>query len=281
MKQTRRFKIFIFLSAVFHFSLLAFVFVLPKIQPSITPVEVVLVSPEEIIKDSRPEETATRIVETDEKNANETLNAKAKYLSAKNNSVSKETQAKLGEKFKNAQAIAAQPAKAAKATKKSQQSSLFGEKFNAYDALEKAGMTGNHQAFTQESTATDKLDNVEPSLKTQLNTKEYKYYGYYQRIKNQLNQFWQPQVKKKVSRLMTKGRTIATDSNNKITKLIIVLNDAGTLVKVQVIGESGVRDLDEAAIEAFRQAAPFPNPPKGMLETDGTIKIRWDFVVES
>ena len=138
---------------------------------------------------------------------------------------------------------------------------------------------GNQRGI--EATSTDKLEHVEQSLKTQLNTKEYKYYGYYQRIKTQLNQFWQPEVKQKVSRLMTQGRTIASDSNNKVTKLIIVLNDAGTLVKVQVIGESGVRDLDEAAVEAFRQAAPFPNPPKGMVENDGTIKIRWDFVVES
>jgi protein TonB len=40
-------------------------------------------------------------------------------------------------------------------------------------------------------------------------------------------------------------------------------------------------DLDSAAVEAFRQAAPFPNPPKGMVEADGTIKIRWDFVLEA
>ena len=42
-----------------------------------------------------------------------------------------------------------------------------------------------------------------------------------------------------------------------------------------------MRELDDAAVEAFRQAAPFPNPPKGLIETDGTIKIRWNFVVES
>lgn len=283
MKRTNRFKLFVVLSAVFHIGLMAIVFVLPKIQQELTPVEVVLVTPEEINKPEF-EDKAKRIVETDEKNANEMLTEKAKYLSAKNNTVEKETQAKLGDTFKNAQAVAqktvaAQKTKKASKANKESQSSLFGEKFNAYDAMEKSAQNGLNRGI--ESIATDKLENVEQSLKTQLNTKEYKYYGYYQRIKNQLNQFWQPEVKQKVSRLMTKGRTIASDSNNKVTKLIIVLNDAGTLVKVQVIGESGVRDLDDAAVEAFRQAAPFPNPPKGMVEHDGTIKIRWDFVVES
>lgn len=294
MKRTSRLKIFIIVSIAIHMGLAAVVFVLPKVQQHFTPVEITLVESQEEIQDiAKDDKDPTRIVETDEKSANEQVNENAKYLSAKNNSVEKETIAKLGETFKNAQAVAK---KSVKAVKKSSPT-LFGEKFNAYDAMAKkaangkSDVNGKQQDQSQnaqngnergvEATATDQLAQVEQTLKTQLNTREYKYYGYYQRIKNQLNQFWQPEVKQKVSRLMTQGRTIASDSNNKVTKLIIVLNDAGTLVKVQVIGESGVRDLDEAAVDAFRQAAPFPNPPKGMVENDGTIKIRWDFVVES
>ncbi len=294
MKRTSRLNIFMTLSVAVHMGLAAVVFVLPKIQHHFAPIEVVLVEPEEPVQEeSLADDTKnpTRIVETEASDEQQPENKNAKYLSAKNNTVEKETIAQLGEQFKNTQTIAK---KAVKASKKSQPS-LFGEKFNAYDVMAKkagngksevngqqqdqAGQQGNDRGIA--ATSTDQLAEVEQSLKTQLNTREYKYYGYYQRIKNQLNQFWQPEVKQKVSRLMTQGRTIASDSNNKVTKLIIVLNDAGTLVKVQVIGESGVRDLDEAAIEAFRQAAPFPNPPKGMVETDGTIKIRWDFVVES
>jgi len=48
-----------------------------------------------------------------------------------------------------------------------------------------------------------------------------------------------------------------------------------------VIGDSGIQDLDDAAIEAFKAAAPFPNPPKGVVENDGTVQIRWDFVLET
>ncbi len=70
-------------------------------------------------------------------------------------------------------------------------------------------------------------------------------------------------------------------SQDRITRVVIVLNEQGTLVGVQVIGASGVQDLDEAAIEAFRAAAPFPNPPKGIVDQDGKIKIRWDFILEA
>ena len=73
--------------------------------------------------------------------------------------------------------------------------------------------------------------------------------------------------------------TLAVEKRDKTTKTIIVLDSEGTLVRVQVIGASGLEDLDESAIEAFRAAAPFPNPPKGIIDPDGKIRIRWDFVI--
>ena len=80
--------------------------------------------------------------------------------------------------------------------------------------------------------------------------------------------------------MFKQGRTIASDQD-KITRLLIILSTRGTLVKVQVVSDSGVRDLDEAAVEAYRSAAPFPNPPQGIIDPDGTVKIRWDFILES
>jgi protein TonB len=80
--------------------------------------------------------------------------------------------------------------------------------------------------------------------------------------------------------MFRQGRSIASDQD-RITKLLIVLNPSGILMKVQVVSDSGVRDLDDAAIEAFKSAAPFPNPPQGIVDPDGTVKIRWDFILES
>jgi protein TonB len=95
-----------------------------------------------------------------------------------------------------------------------------------------------------------------------------------------LNQHWGPKVREKVNQLYKQGRSIAS-SEDKVTKLLITLNKGGVLIKVQVIGDSGIRDLDEAAVEAFRAAAPFPNPPPGIVDPDGMIKIRWDFILEA
>jgi TonB family protein len=130
------------------------------------------------------------------------------------------------------------------------------------------------------SMSDDHLKDVAKGMQTLLSTREFVYYSYYNRIKDKLRQYWEPKIKEKVTHLLRTGRTIAS-STERITRVVIVLDNNGTLMKVQIIGPSGVTDLDDAAAEAFRAAAPFPHPPKGIVEEDGTIKIRWDFILEA
>lgn len=250
-------------------------------------IEVTITSLAEILVDEKKEMLAKQIVETDSQHANNQVDEKAKYQSEKSNTIDKETRAKVGETFKNTMKQGAKTKQAEKGQKKTA-AQMLAQNFDPYAALVKKteaqenkdfakGQTGANAGET--STTNDSLDATE-DLITKLNTREYKYYGYYHRIKVQLNQWWGPKVREKVTKMVSQGRKVAT-AENKVTRLIIILNDVGTLVKVQVLAESGVRDLDDAAIEAFRSAAPFPNPPKGIIESDGTVHIRWDFVVES
>ncbi len=126
----------------------------------------------------------------------------------------------------------------------------------------------------------DHLKDIAVGMETVLSTREYLYYTYFNRIKDKLRQRWGPKVKEKVTKMAKRGRQIAS-TQTRVTKVIIVLSSSGQLVTVQVVGESGVIDLDEAAVEAFRSAAPFPNPPRGMIGKDGRVKITWDFILEA
>lgn len=130
------------------------------------------------------------------------------------------------------------------------------------------------------SQSLDYIKGIDPGLETLLSTKEFVYYTYFNRIRNQLNQYWSAKVRLKLSEMYKKGRMIAS-SDDKITKCLVTLDQSGRLIRVQIIGDSGVRELDEAAVESFNSAAPFPNPPSGMVDSDGTIKIRWDFILEA
>lgn len=125
----------------------------------------------------------------------------------------------------------------------------------------------------------DFIEDVELGDITRLNTVEYKYFGFYERIRTKLEQYWGNSLREKARAYMQSGRRLPANENL-ITALTIFLNSQGEITKVLLKGSSGLNILDDAAIESFNKAGPFPNPPKGMLK-DGHAKIQWSFVVKS
>lgn len=114
---------------------------------------------------------------------------------------------------------------------------------------------------------------------THLNTVEFKFYGFYHRIRQKLEQFWGKSIQEKSHALFRSGRRMPA-SQDYITSLQVTLNQKGEIVKVKILGASGVKELDDAAIESFNEAGPFPNPPKDLL-VNGYATIEWGFVVKS
>lgn len=114
---------------------------------------------------------------------------------------------------------------------------------------------------------------------THLNTVEYKHYGFFHRIRQKLEQFWGKSLHEKANNIFRSGRRLPA-SDSLITSLQVTLNTKGEIVGVKILGTSGVRELDDAAIESFNEAGPFPNPPKDLL-VNGTATIEWGFVVKS
>ncbi len=313
--KNQKFKISLIISLALHLVLCLLTWFSPQLFP---------VSQREIIEVSfetpRPHEPALRppvkpvqpevlrqVVEQDEKALNDEKSPDAKFLSAHNQVVKKQTVAqKLGE-FKNRQNKDQSPGEAgspkmdlnnlkpqldfAKIVEKKREEERQLEKTLDQDAIlyaqnkkqpapkqspsRKVGTGGSDS-----SQSSDYLKDVDKGMETLLSTREFVYYSFYARIRRQLNQHWGGKVREKISKILKEGRSIAS-ADDKVTKLLITLDKKGQLVKVQLLGDSGVRDLDDAAIEAFQEAAPFPNPPSGIVESDGTIKIRWDFILEA
>lgn len=306
--EKRSLKWTLIISLLIHGGLVIFAFFAPKlITPPKKIIEVAYLNDEELKKAMAQfeDKQQRQIVEQSEKSVNNEVPENAKFLSQNNQTVKKQTQAAQKGEFKNTAAKTPgfgtggkpkldlnnlKPTFDAQKTfeRKMTQEKMIEEtldkeafkvaKEKAQAPPKPAETTGNNGA--QASQTQDYLKDVETNMETMLSTKEFVYYSFYARIRKQLNQHWSGKVRDKLTKLFREGRTIASEQD-KITKLLITLNQAGQLVKVQVLSNSGIRDLDEAAIEAFRAAAPFPNPPKGILETDGTIKIRWDFILEA
>ncbi len=129
------------------------------------------------------------------------------------------------------------------------------------------------------SQSNDFVEDIPLGDMTNLNTTEFKYYGFYHRIRQQLEQHWGSTIKDKAKNLYRSGRRMPA-SDNLITSVKVTLDPQGQIVDMQIEGTSGVRELDQAAIESFNKAGPFPNPPKGLL-VGGRATIQWGFVVKS
>lgn len=114
-------------------------------------------------------------------------------------------------------------------------------------------------------------------VQTLLNSREFVYFSYFKRIRERLEMFWGPKIREKVERISATGKHLS--GTDKITGVTVALNSQGRIVKVDLIERSGVREIDDAAVEAFNKAGPFPNPPQGLMEADGLIRVRWDFVL--
>ena len=137
----------------------------------------------------------------------------------------------------------------------------------------------NGDANSQGLSATnDYVDEVALGDFTHLNTVEYKFYGFFHRIRQKLEQFWGKSIQEKAANIFKSGRRIPA-SENLITSLQVTLNEKGEIVGVKILGASGIKELDDAALESFNQAGPFPNPPKDLL-VNGKAVIEWGFVVK-
>jgi TonB family protein len=132
----------------------------------------------------------------------------------------------------------------------------------------------------QGSAPQDFVKGVKESDRTALNTKEFIFYGYYQRIRERLDRAWVPILREKLVKYYYSGRHLAAEMDH-TTKVVVLLNPRGEITGVKVVSESGTRDLDDAAISAFNQAGPFPNPPSGIIGSSGIIEIPWEFILRT
>jgi TonB family protein len=143
----------------------------------------------------------------------------------------------------------------------------------------KSGANRPRDNLNAVSSTNDFIEDVPLGDLTYLNTVEYKYYGFYYRIRQKLEQFWGRSIQEKAESLAKEGRRIASN-DNLITSLQITLDENGRIVSISIKGSSGIQELDTAAIESFNAAGPFPNPPKGLIE-NGRVNIEWGFVVKT
>lgn len=273
----RRPTSFLILSILLHLGLwLSFYIESRNTPPPAEKVEIVYddVAPQKPVKATKTKrDTSKQVVEQD-KQFNEETPDKDFYLSKFDQKVVKQMRAKDSGAFRNKQ----EQQQAPKPKKNITMADLvpgYGPK-----AVKQEDAQVENTKVTEGSQTDDYLKEMPTGLQTLISTREFVFYAYYARIKEKIRQQWEPQVREKVKIVYRQGRSIAS-ATDRITRVIVTLNSKGELLNVEVVTQSGVQHLDDAATGAFKSAAPFPNPPQGMIEQDGLIRIRWDFILEA
>jgi len=131
---------------------------------------------------------------------------------------------------------------------------------------------GNDTALT--SPSNDYLKDLPEEDETAMNARRFLYADYYNRIKKAVSYYWEPA---KVLMVHDPSGHIFGLAD-RYTKIEAVIDARGTIVSVIVTKPSGVDFLDREAIDAFKMAAPFPNPPAPLL-TDGRFTLPFGFYV--
>ena len=122
----------------------------------------------------------------------------------------------------------------------------------------------------------DYLKDVDDGDATALNSKKWKHAPFFNRVKRQVADEWHPELV--YVRHDPNGNVYGV--KDRVTVLRIHLQPDGKLAAWTVLQSSGVDFLDDEAIDAFKKAAPFPNPPKDLVEGDGQIHFNFAFVFE-
>ncbi|MFO0633449.1 MAG: TonB family protein, partial [Nannocystaceae bacterium] len=143
-----------------------------------------------------------------------------------------------------------------------------------------AGSPGERRALTRSPGSAGSFDDIEgadPDDETSVDSKRWKYASFFNRVRSAIAQHWHPEVVHAAND--PDGHRYGTKTRR--TRLIIALNPDGSLHRIRMDQSCDVDYLDEEAIRAVRAAAPFTNPPPGLVDpSSGFIEFGFGFIFE-
>lgn len=122
----------------------------------------------------------------------------------------------------------------------------------------------------------DHLADTDEGEGTFLNTKEWKYASFFNRVKQSVGEHWDPGTplrERDPSGKIYSGR-------DRYTVVNVTLTDHGVIKEIYVEKSCGIDFLDVEAIKSFERAQPFPNPPPGLMGSDQTVHFSFGFFME-
>lgn len=134
------------------------------------------------------------------------------------------------------------------------------------------------QVVVGSSTVGEFIPGIKEGAFTALNTDRYAFYTFFARINEQVRSRWIRNLRA-FTESLTEAQLSKFAGRDWITEVDIQLDRDGGVVRALIMRSSGSDELDQAAILAFEDAAPFANPPRELVEEDGLIHLRYGILV--
>ena len=123
----------------------------------------------------------------------------------------------------------------------------------------------------------DHLADIDEGNETALNAKRWVYATFFNRVKEKVRDHWKPA--EEYQRRDPTGRIYGAE--DRYTLLSVSLKADGSLANVAVAHTCGLDFLDDTAVTAFKEAQPFINPPKRLVEAGkGMVTFGFGFFFE-
>jgi TonB family protein len=123
----------------------------------------------------------------------------------------------------------------------------------------------------------DKIEGVEEGEGTFLNTREWKYAGFFNRIGAQVYPSWVREFRSAAEARDPLGQRFLYKDRETVVN--VRLDPAGKLIDIRVLQSSGAPFLDDAVVRAWRETQPFPNVPQGLVNDKGEVAFVFSFTV--
>lgn len=114
---------------------------------------------------------------------------------------------------------------------------------------------------------------------TALNTDRFKFYSFYSRVEELVRFRWERDLQQAIANFDRQYLLSVVGRRTWLTKIEFWLTPDGKFHSAHIHQESGIKRFDMAAVNAFRDAGYFPNPPHEMVDKDGFIHLQYSFNV--
>ncbi len=121
----------------------------------------------------------------------------------------------------------------------------------------------------------DHLEDVEEDAATRLNSLQWRYATFFNRIKERIAREWDPQTP--IRRYDPSAVLIGNKQRTTVVEATI--DRSGGIVRVKVHQASGVHYLDDEALRALKGSGPFLNPPLALFGEKETFSFNFGFVL--